>query len=144
MKQIWWLHLIIRRETPLKRRCVVFERVLRAVGSFTYVEHAVPLLLRLLLRGNCCIYETANKIRHRGYDLPAEIGVGYRKWARMEKLCRDDAPEVIWMTGGFVDELLLGYGGLHFEIFFSYTLDSAPKMLGFMHPRKDHVSSKTP
>ena len=145
---VWWLHLVIRRADPLESRCKVFERVVRAVGSYSYAERSVPLLLRITLIPHSYLsYQTVNTIIHRGYDLPAEIWTSSLQWVRAGVNFRTGNPCcIVWrcickpVTNAFFywhTKESVEFNCLKENIHFN-------KMWETTKPRQDHVSGKTP
>lgn len=150
---VWWLHLIIREKNPLKHKCELFERVVRAVGSFPYVERAVPsLLCKRWGSGDICVdFRTVNEVLHRGYDLPARVCRYGLWWVRKGRGFRDETPDALWIvpTPGLLESALLFWAsgeeaGL---LYHSHQgIDPSLKMTWELltRPRKDHVSGRTP
>lgn len=147
---VWWLHLVIRKADTLKSRCKVFERVVRAVGSYSYAERSAPLLLHLSLISRCgyISYKTVNTVSHRGYDLPAQIGASFSQWLRWGERFR--AGNASHVSFGYLDPMVhvLFYWDSGKSVQFSCLPENGHfnnKMWEeAMKPRQDHVSGKTP
>lgn len=140
-----------RRADDLKLRCKVFERVARAVGSFSYVERAVPLLLRISwfsgFGGSGSVrYVSVNEKLHSGYDFPAHICTDSLMWVHNNVSSREEAPSEFWMSPVSVVFCFPGY-----QMRLTYRGDPVgedDKVLRvvwkLLQPRKDHVSGRTP
>lgn len=141
-----------RRADDLKLRCKVFERVARAVGSFPYVDRAVPLLLRISWSGFWGFrrvgYVSVNEKIHRGYDFPANISPFSLMWLHKDVTSREEAPSDFWMSPDSVGFCFCFPG---YQMRLNYSGDPVgedDKVLRvvweLLKPRKDHVSGRTP